>query len=199
VTPLRVRVHYDFASTLCYVAHKVMGSMAPELARLELELTWSPLDLARLAPFRRGEPVPEVRLENAARVARELGVEASPPRLWPDSRRWNAAALLAERAGVEPIWRERVWTALFEQPQRSLGPEATLQLARELGLDPAPEELEKAALELEVRTERARDEQVTGVPTFMLGSWPFGGIQTVETMRQVLERFAGKQRAGQLG
>ena len=34
----------------------------------------------------------------------------------------------------------------------------------------------------------------TGVPTFMLESWPFGGIQNEETMRSILTRFAVKQR-----
>jgi hypothetical protein len=39
---------------------------------------------------------------------------------------------------------------------------------------------------------------VTGVPTFMLGRWPFGGIQQQDTMRMVLERFASRCREGTL-
>ena len=50
--------------------------------------------------------------------------------------------------------------------------------------------------ELSQRTERARGEEVTGVPNFMLGPWPFGGIQTDETMLHLLGRFAAKQREG---
>jgi predicted DsbA family dithiol-disulfide isomerase len=53
----------------------------------------------------------------------------------------------------------------------------------------------EALASLAVATERAREEQVTGVPTFMLGAWPFGGIQNDDTMLRVLERFARKARA----
>lgn len=35
---------------------------------------------------------------------------------------------------------------------------------------------------------------VTGVPNFMPGQWPFGGIQTDETMLSLFERFIAKQR-----
>ena len=37
---------------------------------------------------------------------------------------------------------------------------------------------------------------MSGVPTFMLGAWPFGGIQSDDTMLRVLERFATKARSG---
>ena len=55
--PLRVAVHYDFASTICYVAHRVMQRMAGDLEALGIELTWTPLDLAALVGWRRGETV----------------------------------------------------------------------------------------------------------------------------------------------
>ena len=40
---------------------------------------------------------------------------------------------------------------------------------------------------------------VSGVPTFMLDSWPFGGIQEDDTMVSILTRYAERkrQRAGQ--
>jgi hypothetical protein len=32
----------------------------------------------------------------------------------------------------------------------------------------------------------------------MLGTWPFGGIQTEDTMKRVLERYVRKLRAGEI-
>lgn len=194
-----VRVHYDFASSLCYVAHRVMQRMRATLADLGVELAWSPLDLSRLAgPYAAGEEIPESRRANAQRVAEELGVVLKVPRLWPDSSALNAVAYCAERAGRGESWRERAFSALFEESRAAPDDAGTLALAREIELQLSERELSRARRELETKTELAREEQVSGVPTFMLGSWPFGGIQSEETMRHVLERYAGKLRAGEL-
>jgi predicted DsbA family dithiol-disulfide isomerase len=182
---LRVRVHYDFASTLCYVAHRVMVRMADELDRLSVELVWSPLDLSQLLPRQRGEAIPEPVRVNAERVARELSVPVQVPAHWIDSRRFLAEALLAEREGRGASYREQVWTSLYEggRPPRFELDEGELRRARD---------------ELGVRTGQAAEELVTGVPTFMLGSWPLGGIQEESTMRAVLSRFASRARRGGL-
>jgi predicted DsbA family dithiol-disulfide isomerase len=196
---LRVRVHYDFASSLCYVAHRVMQRMDGALGELGVTLAWTPLDLAHLVgPYRAGARVSDSRRENAQRVASELGVALSVPALWPDSRAANAAAFSAERAGRGDSWRERIFTAVFEEHRHALGDDDVLALARELELPLGARELARGRNELELKTELAREEQVSGVPTFMLGAWPFGGIQTEDTMRRVLERYAHKLRAGEL-
>jgi predicted DsbA family dithiol-disulfide isomerase len=196
---LAVRVHFDFASSLCYVAHRVMQRMGGTLAELGIALAWTPVDLGRLlGSYRAGAEVPAPRRENAQRVAAELGVELRVPRVWPDSSGVNAAACAAERAGRGATWRERVFTALFEESRLAPSDDEVLALAREIALPLAERDLARGRRELEVKTERALAEQVTGVPTFMLGTWPFGGIQSEDTMKRVLERFAQRTRAGVL-
>lgn len=196
---LRVRVHYDFASSLCYVTHRVMQRMDAALAELGIVLAWTPLDLGRLVgPYRAGAEIPEARRENARRVASDLGVPLDVPRIWPDSSALNAAAFAAERAGRGATWRERAFTALFEEHALALDDAGVLALAREIELPLGAGDLARGRRELEVKTELAREEQVTGVPTFMLGTWPFGGIQSEETMQHVLGRYVRKLRAGEL-
>ena len=104
---MRVRCYFDFASTLCYVAHRVFGEMGPELESLGIELDWVPLDLAELAGWRRGVEVEPVRLANAERVVEEHGIEVAPLRVWPDSRAANAAALVLARTPQEAAFRAR--------------------------------------------------------------------------------------------
>jgi predicted DsbA family dithiol-disulfide isomerase len=196
--PLEVRVHYDFASTLCYVAHRALAKLAEPIASLGLALRWTPLDLTRLVgPHRAGAPIDELRRGNAARVAEELGVAVRVPRVWPDARALGAAALLAEPLGRGESWRERAFSAVFEEGLLEADAEAAARLARDLSLELAPSAIEDALATLDLRTEEARAEQVTGVPTFMLGTWPFGGIQSDDTMLRVLERFARKARAAE--
>ena len=60
------------------------------------------------------------------------------------------------------------------------------------------EALERGAETLGELTRSARAQQVSGVPNFMLGEWPFGGIQTEDTMRKILTRYATKRRRGEV-
>jgi predicted DsbA family dithiol-disulfide isomerase len=192
---LRVPVYYDFASVICYVAHRVMERLSPSLEELEIDLAWSPLDLAQLAPYRRGGTIPEASRTNAARIARELSVPVRIPSLWLDSRPLNSAAIAAEDLGRGESWRERIWTALYQEGRPV---EDVAAFARESGIPIDPDAIAEARGELESRTQLAAQDMVTGVPTFMLGRWPFGGIQQQDTMRMVLERFASRSREGTL-
>lgn len=193
---IRVRIHYDFASTLCYVAHRVLGRMSDAIDALGIKLVWTPLDLTRLVALQRpGAPIDELRRSNAARVAEELAVPVCVPRFWPQTRALGAVALLAEPLGRGASWRERAFSAVFEGGLAAADTDTALGLARELSLALAPAGVEGALADLDARTEAAREELVTGVPTFMLRSWPFGGIQSEDTLLRVFERFAKKARA----
>lgn len=193
---LRVRVHYDFASTLCYVAHRVLNDMRGELESLGIELEWAPIDLAHLLGWRRRVAVEPARLANAERVAAEHGVDVRPLPVWPDSRDANAAALVLARDPREATFRERVFTAVFEERRELDAPGAVESLARDAGATLDARRLERARDELVFRTEVAAQEDVTGVPTLMLDEFPFGGIQSRETTRLVLERWVSRRNAG---
>lgn len=196
--PLRIPVHYDFASSLCYVAHRVMERMAERLGGLGLELCWTPLDLTRITGFRRGGVMPEVRRLETGEIARQLGVALDVRPAWRDSRALGAAAIVAEAGGREASFRELAFTTLYESGRDVEDDESAIALARSIGLEIGPASLRAARAELDERTRDAIHGDVTGVPTFMLGSWPFGGIQTEETMDSVLGRFAARSR-GRLG
>ncbi len=193
-TPLRVRLDYDFASSLCYVAHRAMQRLAPRLAELGVELDWSPIDLTLISRWGRGAELDEERRANLERVSRELRVPLLIPRVWIDSRRAHAMVLCLAGAH-EQTWREVVWSSIYEAGRWPTN-EALGDLARELGLELEldPGCVTRAAEELVARTRRAHAQEVTGVPNFMLGSWPFGGIQTDETMLSILGRFAARPR-----
>lgn len=192
---LRVRVYYDFSSTLCYVGYRVMARMRSELDALAIDLAWTPLDLVGLTGWPRGAPVLGPRRDNALRVARDLGVDVKMPAVWMDSRRAGAIALALAGTPREAAWRERVLSGVYEEGRLLDEPGALDGFARDLGLD--LDELDVAAghRALAERSREAREAEVTGVPTFMLGPWPFGGVQEESTMRSLLSRWAKKQRA----
>lgn len=195
---LRVRTYYDFASTLCYIAHRVWGEMQPELESLGVEFVWMPLDLADLAGWPRGREVAAERFSNAERVAAEHKVRVSPLRIWPDSRDANALALTLAGTPQEAAFRERVFYGAFEARRELDAPGVVAGFARDVGVSVDERRLERARDELAFRTQIATEEDVTGAPTLMLDDFPFGGIQSRETTYLVLERWARRKRAGEL-
>lgn len=192
---LVVPVHYDFASSLCYVAHRVLERMAPFFGDLALDLAWTPVDLTRLTGWRRGDPLDGDRMQDVRQIAASFAVPIRLPGRWLDSRPAGALALRLEADPPRAAsWRERVFSAIYEEGRSPERTEEILDLARDLDLAPSVEELSTGLDDLETRTHRARDAEVSGVPTFMLGDWPFGGIQDEATLRSVIARWASRQR-----
>ena len=70
-------------------------------------------------------------------------------------------------------------------------PPAVVALARGIGVELAAGELHAWERTLAATTFEASQSMVTGVPTFMLGEWAFGGIQ--EESKE-LERLLEKER-----
>jgi predicted DsbA family dithiol-disulfide isomerase len=187
-----VRVHYDFASSLCYVAHRAMQRLARELDAHGIALEWSPVDLTMLTGWRRGAEMDAERRANVARVSRELCVPLRVPGVWLDSRPAHAVAVSLAGAR-EQTWREAVFASIY-QAGRTPDAELVAGLAREIGVD-AGESVQAAGREeLVRRTRAAADQGVAGVPSFVLGCWPIAGIQSDATMIAMLSRFAARRR-----
>jgi 2-hydroxychromene-2-carboxylate isomerase len=197
--PARIAVplYYDFASTLCYVAHRVLGRIAQPLEELGIELCWTPIDLAGLLNWKRGHPVSTERRANATRVSQELGVSLSVPPCWLDSRTAMALTLRIDAPELEAGWRERMWSLIFETESPLELDERCIAVAEQLGLDVSHSEIEAGNAELEKRTLEAAAASVVGAPTLLLGGWPIGGIQEAETMLSMLGRYARRVREDQ--
>jgi predicted DsbA family dithiol-disulfide isomerase len=188
---LEIPVHYDFASSLCYVAHRVMVRMADEIEGLGLDLVWRPLDLTMLTGWRRGDPMHDPGRQNVLRVSSELDVPICIPERWLDSRAAGAIALALVDRGRE--LRERVWARVYEQAL-PLDDDWMAKLAGELGVDARTAAGPRGLARLEAVTHEAAAADVTGVPTFVMGEFPLGGIQEDFTMRSLFTRYARKRR-----
>ena len=195
--PLTVPVHYDFASSLCSVAHRVLQRIEDRFQGDDetppVSFQWTPIDLAGLLNWRRGGTVEPARMANALRIVAELSVPTRIPRTWLDSRRTMAASLLLADPKREVAWRERVFTAIFEEGRSCDEPSEVERWAADLDLSFTEDQIEEGLAELERRTRGAAEAMVTGVPTFMLAEWPMGGIQDDETMVSLINRF-GRRR-----
>lgn len=194
VRPLRIRVYYDFASVLSYVAHRVMQQLGDDFDLLGIDLVWRPIDLTRITGWRRGFAIPEPRRTQVLATAAALGFPARMPARWIDSRPASAVTLGLREPAEAAAWRARVWRAVFEEGCDLADAGDVPRLAAEIGVD-AGDCTSAAALErVETETRAAYDAHVNAVPTFMLGQWPLSGIQEIDTMRAIFARWARRER-----
>jgi len=188
-----MRVYYDFASTLCYVANCVLSNIEEEIAELGVELEWRPIDLTMAAPWDRGDSFREEIRNSVRETGRSLGVFAEMPDPWLDSRPASVVALHTPSPSAEARWRKEVFGSIFEHKTPQLTP-TLLQLAKELvGVDPLADE-EHGFESVEDSTREAFALGVTGVPTILLDNWLFGGVYDGESMLSVLRQLSEEYR-----
>ncbi|MCY3963457.1 MAG: DsbA family protein [Acidobacteria bacterium] len=197
--PLEVFVYYDFASSLSYVAHRVLARIDEPLAAERVDLRWKAIDLTGVGNFQRGRLLDPARRQSLLRVAAALDVDFDPPEYWLDSRlAGEVAVVLDERIdrGLDPAiereWRAAAFEAYYERRSeiedllRDFGRRTPFPLGAAADL--------AAGRRLTEVTRSAVAAGVEGVPTLMLDVFPLCGIHDEETMLGMIRRYARRRR-----
>ncbi len=142
--PLEVFVYYDFASSLSYVAHRVLARIDGELAEERIELRWKAIDLTGIGRFQRGRLLDPERRRSLIEVSVALHVELDPPARWPDSRLAGEVAVTLDAAidrGLDPAvereWRQAAFAAFYEQVDAAPGTAGVPPAPGNAGVPPA--------------------------------------------------------------
>jgi predicted DsbA family dithiol-disulfide isomerase len=191
-----VPIYYDYASSLCYVAKKVMEQLQ---GRLEIELVWKGVQIAhRHQGWKNGEMIGDEAKGKIFRVARETGVTLRVPDRWLDSSYALEGAEFAREQGKFAEYHDAVFAAVFEEG-RDIGDVRellTLVERVELPVTEFEQMLKTRVFEQRVKENEAEATTfgIVGYPTFMLGAFPLIGIQPAETMRLLIQRYVDKAR-----
>src|SRR6266850_1778193 len=146
-----VPIYYDYASSLCYVAKKVMEQLR---GKLEVELLWKGVQISRRHQgWKNGEMIGDEAKGKIFRVARETGVVLRVPERWLDSAYALEGAEFAREQGKFIAYHDAVFAAVFEEGKDISDLPTLLSLAERVGLSAA--ELEKA-LKTRAFTERVK-------------------------------------------
>lgn len=191
-----VPIYFDYASSLCYVAKKVMEQLHGKLA---IELLWKGVQISRRHQgWKNGEMIGDDVKGKIFRVARETGVALRVPDRWLDSSFALEGAVFAQENGKFSDYHDLMFAAVFEDGKDIGDLPTLLDLAVSIGLP--KKELEQAFKTgtlsekvKEIETE-ATTFGVVGYPTFMLGEFPLVGIQPAETMRLLIQRYVEKKQ-----
>jgi predicted DsbA family dithiol-disulfide isomerase len=191
-----VPIYYDYASSLCYVAKKVMEQLE---GQLEIELRWKGVQISRRHPgWKNGEMIGDEARGKIFRVAQETGVVLQVPARWLDSAYALEGAEFAREHGKFAEYHSAVFAAAFEEGGDISDLPTLLGLAEGMGLPVAELEhaLRTGALRERIKANEteATTFGIVGYPTFMLGAFPLIGIQPAETMRLLIQRYVDKAR-----
>jgi predicted DsbA family dithiol-disulfide isomerase len=192
-----IPVYFDYASTLCYVAWRIVGQLERELGFTAL---WKGVPIAlRNYRTRPGLPLGTLEVGRIRNVAAETGIAVEPPPRWLDSDKALQGSELAREAGAFAPYHDAVFRAAFEQ-RADIGNIGVLSaIAARTGLEPTHfrDELERGRMATRIAANKAEADRFSalGYPSFILGDFPLTGIQPIESMRMLLARFIERRAA----
>jgi predicted DsbA family dithiol-disulfide isomerase len=195
---VRIPIYFDYASTLCYIAWRIVSPLEAELG---FEALWKGVPIA-MRDFRAkpGRVLGERERQKVLFVAAETGIRVAPPASWIDSSLALQGSEIARDAGVFAAYHDAVFVAAFDDGADIANPEVLEAIAERCGLDRASFRglLDHGVMNsrLEEHKREADEFSALGYPTFILGDFPMIGIQPIESMRLLLGRFI-RQRASE--
>ncbi|MBV8358591.1 MAG: DsbA family protein [Deltaproteobacteria bacterium] len=191
-----IPIYFDYASTLCYVAWRIVSELRLEL---EFEPLWKGVPIRwRNNKSRPGNALGTVERAKIATVIAETGVQVTPPECWIDSEAALMGSELARQAGVFELFHDNVFRGAFELGMDISDADRLTEIAAAAGMDSEAfrhgiqGRLTAPSL-IENKSEADRFSAL-GYPTFMLGEFPLIGIQPKETMRMIFARFLSQRR-----
>jgi predicted DsbA family dithiol-disulfide isomerase len=193
-----IPIYFDYASTLCYIAWRIVSELEREL---DFSALWKGVPIRlRDRHSRPGNPLGAIEREKILTVIAETGISVAPPEHWIDSDAALRGAELAREAGVFAAYHAGVFRAAFEHRRDIAQLEVLSEIATAAGME---RERFVAGINsplMAARITANRDEadrfSALGYPTFILGDFPLTGIQPLATMRMLLRRFL-EQRASE--
>ena len=193
---VKIPLYYDYASSLSYVAKRVMQQLE---GQLEIDLLWKGVQIARRHKgWKNGEMIGDEVKGKIVRISRDTGVPLRIPAKWLDSSYALQGAEFAKDHNLFPEYHEAVFAAAFEK-SKDIGELTTLLgIAEQVGLSGTALESALQSGNLNKRVDDTEQQAATfgvvGYPTFMLGEFSLIGIQPAETMRLLIQRYVEKAR-----
>ena len=192
-----IPIYFDYASTLCYIAWRITSELEKELT---IEPLWKGVPIAlRDRRARAGQGLNPSERQKVMTVAAETGISVAPPEHWLDTKAALEGAELAREAGVFHRYHALVFRAAFEERLDPGDLDVLTELAEKAGMDwerfRRGIESGRMASKIVEHKHEADEFSALGYPTFILGDFPLIGIQPIDTMRMLFQRFIEQRSA----
>lgn len=196
-----VTLFSDYVCPFCYVAKERAAQLEEAYG---IEVVWKAFELRSLAP---GKGLPaemhhngDPNLKHVGKMARTCAEDVCLPIgdhvVYSNSRMAFELGALAEDHNQGRQYRDALFQAYFVD-KRDIGErDVLLDIAQTADLPGADasrcldDRTHSARIDAELA--EARDFGITGVPTFVIGSFPVVGAQPIESLRFVYDKLAKK-------
>ena len=182
MTPVDVKLYFNFRSPYCYIASKTLFQIFDDY---EANLVWRPLGgwSGRSSPERAKVKIPLTR-QDVRRVTAKMGIPMVPPPITTEPTKAGAASLLADERGLLRQWIVEVMRAEWAHGL-DIGDESVLlEVGQRIGLDgdALTASFSKPAYieQLENNWAEAQELGLIGVPSFQIGEELFWGSDRIE-------------------
>ncbi len=189
--PVIIPIYFDYASTLCYIAWRIVSELESELG---FEALWKGVPISiRDFKARAGRELGTREYQKVLMVAAETGILVAPPKTWINSDAALMGAELAREAKAFPAYHAAVFRGAFDEGLDISSREVLADIAHRAGMDRAgflaDLESERMASRIADNKREADEQSALGYPTFILGEFPLIGIQPKDTMRLIFARY----------
>ena len=186
-----IPIYFDYASTLCYIAWRIVSELEAELG---FEPLWKGVPISiRDFKARAGNQLGPREYQKVIMVSAETGIRVRPPKQWINSDAALMGAELAREAKVFPAYHGAVFRGVFDDGLDISSHEVLADIAQGAGMDRAQFladlQSERMASRIADNKREADGQSALGYPTFILGEFPLIGIQPKETMRLIIARY----------
>jgi predicted DsbA family dithiol-disulfide isomerase len=186
-----IPIYFDYASTLCYVAWRIVRELEREIG---FEALWKGVPIAqRDRSSRPGTALGPTERMKIATVVAETGVQVVAPERWIDSEAALIGSELAREGNAFAPYHEATFRAAFEDRRDIANLDVLSEIAAAAGMnrDDFREDVlnNRMAARITHNKHEADRFSALGYPTFLLGEFPLIGIQPKKTMQMLLERF----------
>jgi len=190
-----IPIYFDYASTLCYVAWRIVSDLEHEL---EFEALWKGVPIRlRDSASRPGNALGPIERAKVINVIAETGVQVMPPERWIDSDAALQGAELARAANAFAAYHAAVFRAAFELRRDIADTNVLTEIATGVGIDRDAfrDGLLGRRMAQRIAEHKAEADRFSalGYPAFILGDFPLIGIQPIETMRMLIRRFIDRR------
>lgn len=194
---IAIPIYFDYASTLCYVAWRIVTELEKELG---FDAMWKGVPIRlRDSRSRPGNTLGEIERMKVLNVAAETGIRVRPPEHWIDSAAALEGSELARISNAFRDYHAGVFCAAFEKRQDIADVGVLAEIAGGAGMDSAQflEGLRDRRMESRVAANKDEADRFSalGYPTFILGDFPLTGIQPKETMRLLIGKYLAQKKA----
>jgi predicted DsbA family dithiol-disulfide isomerase len=191
-----IPVYFDYASTLCYIAWRIVRELELELG---FEALWKGVPIRmRDRQSRPGNSLGDLERMKVMTVIAETDIQVTPLEKWIDSDAALMGSELARETNTFASYHEGVFRAAFEERRDIANLDVLGEIAAASGFDRASFTEDVVKRRMAARIAQNKDEadrfSALGYPTFILGDFPLIGIQPKDTMRLLLQRFIDQRR-----